>query len=74
MSPTEIETKAESYLMAYNRGELKATEFKELIADLGIEKHLEDNAAEYEEDEGAHAFLVNVMELASMVTSVVPLP
>ena len=61
----EITFLAEQYKQQYETGQLSASEFKELIEDLNIIKHIEANAEELNQNQEYYKALMGIIQLAS---------
>jgi len=60
----DITALAQDYQAQYNAGSLSAAEFKELVEDLQLVKHIEQTAAELATDEEARAVLMGIVQIA----------
>ena len=60
----DITALAQDYQAQYNAGSLSAAEFKELVEDLQLVKHIEQTAAELASDEETRAILMGIVQIA----------
>ena len=60
----DVAALAQDYQSQYNAGALSASEFKELVEDLQLVKHIEQTAAELATDEEARAVLMGIVQIA----------
>ena len=61
----EITFLAEQYKQQYETGQLSASEFKELIEDIGTIRYIETNAEELSQNQEYYKILTGVIQLAS---------
>jgi hypothetical protein len=60
----EVATLAQSYQQAYQSGQLSAQDYKELINDLNIMGHINENASEMQQNQEIYQVLVAAVQLA----------
>ena len=60
----EVATLAQSYQQAYQSGQLSAQDYKELINDLNIMGHINENASEMQQNQEIYQVLMAAIELA----------
>jgi hypothetical protein len=64
---TDLASLAESYKQQYESGQMTATDYKELISDLGIAEAIQNTASDLEEDIIAQQVLNACITLASAI-------
>lgn len=65
----EVATLAQSYQRAYESGQLSAGDYKELIGDLNIAGHINENAAEIQQNQEIYQVLMAAIQLAGAISS-----
>jgi len=65
----EVATLAQSYQQAYHNGQLSAGDYKELINDLNIAGHINENAAEIQQNQEIYQVLMAAVQLAGALSS-----
>ena len=65
----EVATLAQSYQQAYQSGQMSAEEYKELINDLNIAGHINENAAEIQQNQEIYQVLMAAVQLAGALSS-----
>jgi hypothetical protein len=64
----EVAQLAQSYQQAYQSGQLSASDYKELINDMNIMGHINENAAEMQQNQEIYQILVSAIQLASALS------
>jgi hypothetical protein len=64
----EVATLAQSYQQAYQSGQLSAEDYKELINDLNIAGHINENAAEIQQNQQIYQVLMAAIQLAGALS------
>jgi hypothetical protein len=64
----EVATLAQSYQQAYQSGQLSAQDYKELINDLNIMGHINENASEMQQNQEIYQVLVAAVQLAGALS------
>jgi len=64
----EVAQLAQSYQQAYQSGQLSAQDYKELINDLNIMGHINENAAEMQQNQEIYQVLVAAVQLAGALS------
>lgn len=64
----EVATLAQSYQQAYQSGQLSAQDYKELINDLNIMGHINENASEIQQNQEIYQVLVAAVQLAGALS------
>ena len=64
----DLASLANSYKQQYEAGQLSASDYKELISDLGIAEAIQNTASDLEEDIIAQQVLNDCISLASMLS------
>ena len=64
----EVATLAQSYQQAYQSGQLSAQDYKELINDLNILGHINENSAEMQQNQEIYQVLVAAVQLAGALS------
>jgi hypothetical protein len=64
----EVAQLAQSYQQAYQSGQLSASDYKELINDMNIMGHINENAAEMQQNQEIYQILVTAIQLASSLS------
>jgi hypothetical protein len=65
----EVATLAQSYQQAYQSGQMSAEEYKELINDLNVAGHINENAAEIQQNQEIYQVLMAAVQLAGALSS-----
>jgi len=65
----EVATLAQSYQQAYQSGQLSAEDYKELINDLNIAGHINENADEIQRNQEIYQVLMAAIQLAGALSS-----
>ena len=63
----EVAQLAQSYQQAYQSGQLSAGDYKELINDLNIAGHINENAKDLQQNQEIYNILVTAVQLASAI-------
>jgi hypothetical protein len=64
----EVATLAQSYQQAYQSGQMSAEEYKELINDLNIAGHINENADEIQQNQQVYQVLMAAIQLAGALS------
>jgi hypothetical protein len=64
----EIAQLAQSYQQAYQSGQLSAQDYKELINNLNIVSHMNENAAEMQQNQEIYQVLMAAVQLAGALS------
>lgn len=64
----EVAQLAQSYQQAYQAGQLSAQDYKELINDLNIFGHINENSAEMQQNQQIYQVLVAAVQLAGAIS------
>jgi hypothetical protein len=64
----EVATLAQSYQQAYQSGQLSAEDYKELINDLNIAGHINENADEIQQNQQVYQVLMAAIQLAGALS------
>jgi hypothetical protein len=64
----EVAQLAQSYQQAYQSGQLSAQDYKELINDLNIMGHINENTAEMQQNQQIYQVLVAAIQLAGAIS------
>lgn len=64
----EVAQLAQSYQQAYQSGQLSASDYKELINDMNIVGHINENAEEMQQNQEIYQILVSAIQLASALS------
>lgn len=67
MNLDDIQQMYESYTLMYNRGEISATEYKDLLEGIEISKVIADDAIELEQKEQLNTIIRTAIGVASAV-------
>ena len=65
----EVATLAQSYQQTYQSGQMSAEEYKELINDLNVAGHINENAAEIQQNQEIYQVLMAAVQLAGALSS-----
>jgi hypothetical protein len=64
----EVAQLAQSYQQAYQSGQLSAQDYKELINNLDILNHMNENAAEMQQNQQIYQVLMAAVQLAGAIS------
>tara|TARA_R110000868_G_scaffold139471_1_gene354311 strand:+ start:1841 stop:2056 length:216 start_codon:yes stop_codon:yes gene_type:complete len=66
----QLAAQAQDYQQLYSTGQLSASEFKELVDNLKVVEHIQNDVNDFEKDQMLREIIVGVLTIASAVIPV----